>query len=425
MTKQQNIATTPLAATSATFQAGMTLTKKLLLNGIITIFSACMVAGSTVVFLALISQALRQARTITKSPEVSQALNHAQQLLNQGIATVIVTVILACIFVMTPMVVVIIQVTRQIKTLNASVAALSQGDFTVLPKVLGKDDLAGMSWRLRQTIRILSETMKTVRSASDEVDTASSELNTASAESERIAQETRHTLEDALNKTKNSQVASSEADTARVELQEQMLGMSGASTKAGELSTEAVNAVQTANTSISELNTAAEQISSVVKTIADIAGQTNLLALNATIEAARAGEAGKGFAVVADQVKDLAAQTAGATEDVEQKVKLIQDSTLSTVSQIENISKVVDSLSEVQDEISAALESQDVSARNLVGFLQQMNSCVSEMAELMHSAFELSGENAAAAGGVSTTASGLKSQAEELDALVSRFSYLE
>lgn len=424
MTAQTTAGTQP-ASTEAKFRAGMTLTKKLLMNGIITVFSACMVAGSTTVFLVLISGALDRARVGVKSAEVLQSLDQAQHLLSVGIVVVIVTVLLACIFVMTPIVVIIIQVTRQIKTLDASVEALSHGDFTILPKVLGRDDLAGMSWKLRQTIRVLSQTMKTVRGASDKVETASTDLRTASADSDRSAQQTCQTLEDALNKTESSQAASREADAARRELQEQMQVMGGASQKAGELATQAVNAVNTANVCITALSDAAEQISSVVKTITDIAGQTNLLALNATIEAARAGESGRGFAVVADQVKELANQTAGATADVETKVKLIQDSTLSAVEQIANISTVVDSLSDVQSEISTALGTQDISARNLVESLKQMNASVGEMAELMHRAFELSAQNATAAGGVSNTAQALRHQAADLDKLVGYFSYID
>ena len=107
------------------FRAGWTLTKKLLMNGVITIFSACMVAGSTTVFLILIARALQKAGATATNQATVKALAEAQHLLNIGIVVVIVTVMLACIFVMTPIVVVIIQVTRQIKTLNASVEALS------------------------------------------------------------------------------------------------------------------------------------------------------------------------------------------------------------------------------------------------------------------------------------------------------------
>lgn len=407
------------------FQAGWTLTKKLLMNGVITVFSACMVAGSTAIFLVLISKALSRARDVTDSKEVLKSLDEAQSLLSMGIVVVIVTVILACIFVMGPIVFIIIQVTRQIKTLDASVQALSHGDFTVLPKVLGKDDLAGMSWKLRQTIRILSGAMRTVRFTSDRVETASVELGESSTHSNRSATDTRDTLLRALENSEQSRSASGQADAARIELQEQMQVMSAASDKAGDLTNQAVAAVDAAGASVAALTEAAEQISTVVKTIADIAEQTNLLALNATIEAARAGDAGKGFAVVAEQVKELSTQTAGATADVEAKVNLIQESTTSAVKQIEGISTAVQTVAQVQDEISAALTQQNQSAHNLVASLTEVNSAIEQMGDLMHNAVDLSSQNTADAAAVSQTAQGLSKQAQQLDELVGGFTYIE
>ena len=235
--------TQPPRETDKQFRAGWTLTKKLLMNGVITIFSACMVAGSTTVFLILIAQALQKAGATATNQATVKALAEAQHLLNIGIVVVIVTVILACIFVMTPIVVVIIQVTRQIKTLNASVEALSAGNFTVLPKVMGADDLAGMSWKLRQAIRVLAETMGTVKAASDNVDRASGELGVTSADSSQVAQNTSETLEQALTKTEMSRQASAGADESRMELQKEMVTIRHATEIAAGLSDDAVQAV--------------------------------------------------------------------------------------------------------------------------------------------------------------------------------------
>lgn len=415
--------TQPPRETDKQFRAGWTLTKKLLMNGIITIFSACMVAGSTTVFLILIARALQKAGATATNQATVKALAEAQHLLNIGIVVVIVTVILACIFVMTPIVVVIIQVTRQIKTLNASVEALSAGNFTVLPKVMGTDDLAGMSWKLRQAIRVLAETMGTVKAASDNVDRASGELGVTSADSSQVAQNTSETLEQALTKTEMSRQASSGADESRMELQKEMVAIRHATEIAAGLSDDAVQAVGQATACVTALNQAADEISSVVKIIADIAEQTNLLALNATIEAARAGDAGKGFAVVADQVKSLATETAGATHEVETKVTSIQDSTVQAVQEIQSISRVVEEMAQVQVQISESLSAQDTSATHLMESLTQMNECVGQMTELMHTAVTLSEQNASTAGEVSTTAATLAHQAKGLDALVGKFTY--
>ncbi|MDY6076643.1 methyl-accepting chemotaxis protein [Mobiluncus sp.] len=413
----------PPRETDKQFRAGWTLTKKLLMNGVITIFSACMVAGSTTVFLILIARALQKAGATDTNQATVKALAEAQHLLNIGIVVVIVTVILACIFVMTPIVVVIIQVTRQIKTLNASVEALSAGNFTVLPKVMGADDLAGMSWKLRQAIRVLAETMGTVKAASDNVDRASGELGVTSADSSQVAQNTSETLEQALTKTEMSRQASAGADESRMELQKEMVTIRHATEIAAGLSDDAVQAVGQATACVTALNQAADEISSVVKIIADIAEQTNLLALNATIEAARAGDAGKGFAVVADQVKSLATETAGATHEVETKVTSIQDSTVQAVQEIESISRVVEEMAQVQVQISDSLSAQDTSATHLMESLTQMNECVGQMTELMHTAVTLSEQNASTAGEVSSTAATLAHQAKGLDTLVGKFTY--
>ena len=127
----------------------------------------------------------------------------------------------------------------------------------------------------------------------------------------------------------------------------------------------AVAEAQKSEKMVGDLVTAAGRIGDVSKLIADIAGQTNLLALNATIEAARAGEAGKGFAVVASEVKSLANQTAKATEEIEQQIKGIQDSSQSTAGAIREITKVIGQVSEISTSISTAVEQQSASTREV------------------------------------------------------------
>ena len=128
------------------------------------------------------------------------------------------------------------------------------------------------------------------------------------------------------------------------------------------------NAVAEANKSehmVSDLVSAAEKISEVSQIITDIAEQTNLLALNATIEAARAGEAGKGFAVVASEVKNLANQTAKATEEIEIQIRGIQDSSRTTAAIIREIGQIIAQVSEISTSISSAVEEQSSATREV------------------------------------------------------------
>ncbi|WP_193182640.1 methyl-accepting chemotaxis protein [Nisaea sediminum] len=169
----------------------------------------------------------------------------------------------------------------------------------------------------------------------------------------------------------------------------------------------AVDAADKSEKMVSELLSAAQKVGEITKIIADIAEQTNLLALNATIEAARAGEAGKGFAVVASEVKNLANQTATATEEIAQQVKGIQDSTQTTADSIGEIAKIIAQVNEIGTTISSAVEEQSAAT-------QEVSVNISGVAQATHE----SGESATT---VLNFAQSLSSQADELNQQVEQF----
>ncbi|WP_316863424.1 HAMP domain-containing methyl-accepting chemotaxis protein [uncultured Cohaesibacter sp.] len=125
------------------------------------------------------------------------------------------------------------------------------------------------------------------------------------------------------------------------------------------------------NSEIASLSNASQQISEVVSLISDIAAQTNLLALNATIEAARAGEAGKGFAIVAQEVKNLSAQTAAATEQISDQINGLQSATSRAVKANEEISSTIEKVSEISAAIAAAVEQQSAATQEIAGNIDE------------------------------------------------------
>nr|WP_293118079.1 methyl-accepting chemotaxis protein [Moorena sp. SIO3E8] len=167
-----------------------------------------------------------------------------------------------------------------------------------------------------------------------------------------------------------AQEASTSADTIAASMEELTTAIreisSQVATSAG-VAVEAVTRSEEAGELVQTLDSGAQAIGEIVSLIKGIAEQTNLLALNATIEAARAGEAGKGFAVVANEVKNLATQTAKATEDISNQVGEIQSVTTQTVESIDSIRAVIDRMNESSSAISAAIEEQNATTEQVAG----------------------------------------------------------
>jgi methyl-accepting chemotaxis protein len=172
---------------------------------------------------------------------------------------------------------------------------------------------------------------------------------------------------------------------------------------------------------VQDLTAAAARIGDVVAMISQIAGQTNLLALNATIEAARAGDAGRGFAVVAAEVKELAGQTAKATEEIGQQIARIQGSTGQVVSAIGGISDRIRELSGVASAIAAAVEEQGAATQEIVRNVSEAASGASAVTANITEVATASAETGASAAQVLSAASELSSQSEQLQSEVGRF----
>lgn len=174
---------------------------------------------------------------------------------------------------------------------------------------------------------------------------------------------------------------------------------------------------QESNVTVTKLGTSSQEIGDVIKVISSIAQQTNLLALNATIEAARAGEAGKGFAVVANEVKELAKQTAKATDDITNKIGAIQHDTKSAISAIADISQSVEKLNSISGVIAAAVEEQSATTNEISRVVVQSKKGVESIAETVKTVSKAASESSASSEQTLIASRELAQLAEKLSAL--------
>ncbi|MCC6510682.1 MAG: PAS domain S-box protein [Pirellulaceae bacterium] len=315
------------------------------------------------------------------------------------------------------------ELTHKVNCILQVVNEAASGDLTNHISVSGSDSIGQMGEclerffsDLRKSVASIAENATALAGASEELSAVSSQMsgnaeetssqaNVVSAASEQVSQ--------------NVQTVATGVDEMNSAIRE----IAKSASEAAKVSQQAVSVANTTNSTIAKLGESSAEIGKVVKVITSIAEQTNLLALNATIEAARAGEAGKGFAVVANEVKELAKETAKATEDISLKIETIQSDTQGAVEAIRQISGVINQINDISNTIASAVEEQTATANEMGRNVAEASKGSGEIAQNITAVADAAQSTTQGANNTQQAASELSRMASDLQQLVSRFKY--
>ncbi len=293
--------------------------------------------------------------------------------------------------------------------LTAQVTGNYQGEHADI-----KNDINAMTESLRASMRSIAENANSLSSASEELTATSQQM---SANAEETSAQANLVSASAEQVNKNLQTVATGTEEMSASIKE----IAKNAHESAKVATGAVRVAEDTTQIVSKLGDSSTEIGQVIKVITSIAQQTNLLALNATIEAARAGEAGKGFAVVANEVKELAKQTAKATEDISRKIEAIQGDTKGAVGAIAQISSVIRQVNDISNTIATAVEEQNATTNEMARNVGEGARGSGEITRNISGVAEAAKSTSHGANDTLQASEALAKMSSELGQLVSRF----
>jgi methyl-accepting chemotaxis protein len=301
------------------------------------------------------------------------------------------------------------------------VSAAAEGDLSQEVTVSGSDAIGRMGEGLSGFLKKMRTSMSAIGHNAETLASSAEELTAVSQQMAGNAEET--SAQSGVVSAASEQVSKNveTVSTGAEEMSASIKEIAQNSNEAARVASEAVKVAETTNTTITQLGESSAEIGQVVKVITSIAEQTNLLALNATIEAARAGEAGKGFAVVANEVKDLANQTAKATEEISGKIGAIQADTQNSVSAIAEITEVINKINDISNTIASAVEEQTATTAEIGRNVGEAARGTAEIAQNITGVAQAAQSTTQGATDTQGASAELSKMAAELQGLVGQF----